>query len=109
MRPVLWAPHLAACPLVMTNRASEDLRVEKLSLRVAHLSIYADENRLWADESSVTHLGDGDGTQVEMAGKPPEEAPKGRLVTAPRAPAPRGMRARSFGRPTALPVLGGSE
>jgi hypothetical protein len=109
MRPELWSPHLAACPLLMTNQSPDDLRVEKLAFRVAHLSIFSAEGRFWADESSVTYLGEGEETRVEMAGSSPEEAPGGRLVMSPRAPAERGLRARTFGRLVAFPLLGGGE
>ncbi|MEX1256529.1 MAG: DUF432 domain-containing protein [Gemmatimonadota bacterium] len=109
MRPELWSPHLAACPLLVTNQASDDLQVEKLAFRVAHLSLFTAEGRFWADESAVTYLGEGEGAQVEMAGLPPAEAPNGRLVMGPRIPAHRGMRARTFGRLAAFPFPGGGE
>jgi len=109
MRPQLWSPHLAACPLVMVNRAPEELRVEKLAFGVSHLSIFESEGRFWADESSVTYLGDGDETRVEMAGSPPREAPEGRLVARPRAPAVRGMHARTFGRLASMAIWGGGD
>jgi hypothetical protein len=109
MKPELWTSHLAVCPLVMTNRASEDLRVEKLAFRVAHLTLFEEGGRFWADESSVTYHGEGEGTQVEMTGSPPEEARGARRVSEPRAPASRGMRARTFGRLTTIPLLGGVE
>src|SRR5690606_19412616 len=84
------------------------LGVEKLSFRVAHLSLFADGNHLWADESTVTYLGpDGEGSQVDRTGRPPADAPEARLVTPPRVP-PRGggIRARTFARFVPLPGLG---
>lgn len=109
MRAELWSPHLAACPLLVKNQASDDLRVEKLAFPVAHLSLFVAEGRFWADESAVTYLGEGEGAQVVMAGVSPAEAPKGRLVMGPRTAAHRGMRARTFGRLAAFPRFGGGE
>jgi len=107
MRPELFQPHLAVCPLLVTNGANADLRVEKLSLRVAHLSLFAREGELWSDECRVSWQGEGEESRVAVGGQPPAEAPDAVAVTAPRAPVQRGLRARTFGRLATLSGLGG--
>ncbi len=107
MREELFAEHLAVCPLLLKNGARGDLRVEKLALRVEHLSLFAHDGHLWTDEARVTYQGDAEGSQIEMAGRAPREAKGGRLVAPPRSPVPRGFRARTFDRLRAIHGLGG--
>jgi hypothetical protein len=108
MAPRLFAPHLAACPLVMRNESDEDLQVDKLALRADHLSLFASEGRMWSDESSVTYRGLEEGSQIDMTGRRPAEAGDATLVAEPRTPVQRGFRARTFDRLRSLPGLGGS-
>ena len=103
----LFAPHVAICPLVLRNRANEDLRVEKLALRTNHLSLFVQDRRIWSDESRVLYQGGEEGSQIEMAGRAPPEAEGAKLVSGPRTPIQRGFRARTFDRIKALPGLGG--
>jgi len=108
MRSDLFAPYLGVCPLSMTNQSAGHLAVEKLTLRVAHLSLFAHEDHLWADEATVTYQGEGEGEGrvIEVSGRPPPEAEGGRLLTPPRAPVGRSFRARTFQRLKSLPGMG---
>jgi len=108
MAPRLFSPHMAVCPLLMQNQSADELRVEKLALRVAHLSLFVHEEHLWSDESRVLYQGDEEGSQVDMAGRPPAEAETGLLVSGPRTPIQRGLRARTFDRLRAFPGFGGA-
>lgn len=107
MAPRLFAPHLGVCPLVMQNRADEDLQVEKVALRVDHLSLFASEGRIWSDESRVVYQGAEAGSRIDMTGKAPSEAGDADLVVGPRMPVQRGFTARTFDRLRALHGLGG--
>lgn len=108
MRPELQLPHLAACSLQLVNRSSEDLRVEKLSFRVAHLSLFVDDaGRLWGEETRVTYRGEAETSQVEMSGSAPAEAAGAIRVVPPRSPIVKGFRARTFDRLRVLPGMGG--
>jgi hypothetical protein len=99
LRPELHQPHLAVCPLNLINRSGTELGVEKLALRVAHLSLFDWEGAgLWGDETRVTYQGSSEGSQVEMSGQAPPESLGGRLVVPPREPLQRGIRARTFDR-----------
>lgn len=104
----VFAPHLAVCPLRLSNRSDDELPVEKIVLRVAHLSIFGGEGRLWADETRVRYRGVDEGSDVEVAGSRPREAGDAVRVADPREPPPsRGFRARTFSRLKTLPGLGG--
>lgn len=108
MAPRLFAPHVAVCPLLVRNEADSELGVEKLALRVAHLSLFHLEGRIWADESRVRYQGGEEGSRIEMTGRPPEEAAGAALVSGPRTPVEKGFRARTFGWLRSLPGLGAS-
>lgn len=104
--PDLVEPHLAICTLTLSNRSRETLPVEKIALRVSHLSIFASGEALWCDEVEVTWSG-GDDSAIDMSGEVPEEAPGARLVAPPRHPVERGIRARTFARIRGLPGFAG--
>lgn len=104
--PEIHEAHLAICPLQLSNESEDDLSVEKLALRVAHLSLFQDEGRLWADETRVRYRGEAEGSDIDMSGQAPREAEGARLVSPPQDPAARSFRARSFARLRSLPGLG---
>lgn len=106
--PEVFGPHLAVCPVELKNRSDEELPVEKIVLRVAHLSLFADEGRLWADETRVRYRGPDEGSDVDVSGGRPAEAPDAVKVVEPREhPPARGIRAFTVGRLKTLPGLGG--
>jgi len=107
MRLDLHLPHLAVCPLELVNRSGTDLAVEKLAFRVPHLSLFVHQAHFWADQARVTYQDDVAGSQIELAGRTPEEAEGGALVGEPRTPALKGFRARTFDRFRHLPGVGG--
>lgn len=108
--PEVFTPNVAVCPLQLSNRSGGELAVERIALRVAHLSLFSDEGRLWADETRVRYRGVEEGSEIDFAGGRPEEAPGAVPVAPPRrSPPARGLRARTFARLRALSGLGGSE
>lgn len=107
MQPSKFAPHLAVCPLHMRNATDAELEVEKLALRVAHLTLFQAERGIWADEARVLYLGHDEGSQIEMSGQPPAEAGAAIQVAAPKTRAHKGLRARTFHRIRALQSFGG--
>jgi hypothetical protein len=104
--PELLEPHLVICPLHLVNQSRSDLKVEKLCFRVEHLSLYADRNGFWADESRVRYQGDTEGSHIDMTGRPPEEALSPRRILAPPTAA-RGIRALTFKGLMGRPGMGG--
>ncbi len=93
----LVQPHLAVCAMDLSNRSREALPVEKVALRVVHLSVFRSDAGLWCEEVRVRYQG-GEESHLEMSGRPPEEAEGAELVAPPRIPAERGLRARTFAR-----------
>lgn len=107
--PEVFTSHAAVCPLQLSNRSAGELAVERIALRVAHLSLFDDEGRLWADETRIRYRGVEEGSEIDFAGTRPAEAPGAVTVAEPRAiPPARGLRALTFARLKAL-GLGGVE
>jgi len=106
--PDVFAPHRAVCPLDLSNRSEDELEVEKIALRVAHLSVFRTEQGLWADVTRVRYRGEKEGSDIDVAGRAPEEAGSGaRRVTPPRTPLTKSFRTRTFSRLRTLSGLGG--
>lgn len=91
-------PHLVTCPVQIENRSEEPLEVEKIAVRVEHLSIFTTGSALWADETRATYLADDEGSSLDMSGVAPREAHDAVLFTPARVPMTRGFRARTFAR-----------
>ena len=104
--PEDFEPNVAICPLRLSNASVDDLEVEKIALRVAHLSLFGLEKQLWADETTIRYRGAEEGSDLRMSGKPPAEAAGAVLLTPPRIPVARGFRARTFARFINLPGFG---
>lgn len=95
----LYTRHMAICPLQLVNRSGDHLHVDKIAVRVAHLSLFAHEGRaIWADETRVRYTGDVEGSRLEMSGEAPPEAPGAALLAPPQVRMARGFRARTFAR-----------
>jgi hypothetical protein len=90
--------HLGICPLHLENPSEDDLHVDRIALRVAHLSLYRQGHRLWADPTRVRYQGADAGSLIDMSGRPPEEAPDAEHLADPEEPMTRGFTARTFAR-----------
>lgn len=98
MRDDEFLEHLCVCPLQLENTSRDDLLVDRIALRVAHLSVFRQGDRLWADETRVRYLGEDAGSRIDMSGRAPVEAPEATRVSAPQSPLGRGFSARTFAR-----------
>lgn len=105
LRPEHFEPHLVMSTVQLTNLSEDDLRVEKLSLRVEHLSMYHKEGWLWAEEVRVNYHGDAEGSEIHMDDEPPREAEGAEEISPARFQA-RSLRARTFARLRALSGFG---
>ncbi len=92
----LMEPHLVVCPMVIWNDSTDELKFEKLCLRVDRLSIFSKENAFWSDETLITYNGKDSDTDMEMARMIPAEAAGGALVSKPRSPVKKSMGLRTF-------------
>lgn len=106
--PDVFAPHLAICPLSLGNDGVDQLEVEKLCLRVAHLSLFSRGPALWSDETRVRYQGEDEQSRIHISGDVPREAPDAVRVRPPRIPLARGFRARTFARLADLSGFGAS-
>lgn len=104
----IFLPDRIICPLALVNRAEEDLPVEKILLRARHLSVFKGPGSLWSDEIRIRYRGEEEGSELEMMGKAPPEAPGAPRLTPPRTPLAKGFTARTFARLKALPGFGKS-
>lgn len=99
-------PYLAICPLVIINRSSETLPVEKLCLRVKWLSLFEQGGQLWTDEMRIQFRGSYDQTEIRVTGKPPSLAKEARLVSGPRETMKANLSIKTFSNLKGLPGLG---
>lgn len=106
--PDIFEPHLAVCPLSLGNDAVDELEVDKLCLRVAHLSIFSRGPELWSDETRVRYQGEDEESRIRISGQVPSEASDAVRIRSPRVPLARGFRARTFARLADLSGFGAS-
>jgi hypothetical protein len=106
--PSVFRSDRILCPLDLVNQAKEELPVEKTLLQVGHLSIFRGTGSLWSDEIRVRYKGESEGSDLEVTGRTPPEAPGATRLMAPRIPSPRGFSARTFSRLKVLPGFGSS-
>ncbi|MEX0680177.1 MAG: hypothetical protein WD097_02255 [Balneolales bacterium] len=93
----LFEPHLVVCPIEIQNQSDQELRFEKICLRVDRLSIYIKAHEMWADQTLITHHGKEGYSDIEMKGSIPVEAKKGgKLLTRPRTPIKKSFTVRTF-------------
>jgi hypothetical protein len=105
LAPELFEPHMIIATIQLNNVSSDDLPVEKLALRVEHLSIFETEGNLWAEEVKVDYRGEHEGSDIRMDDNPPDEVRDAREITPARTQG-RGFRARTFSRIKALSGFG---
>lgn len=91
-------PHLAICPLLLVNRSEQALPVERLAVRVEFLTLFHGEREVWTDEVQVRYRGGHEGSEIRYTGEVPDEVGGVSPLAGSREPAPRGLRARTFGR-----------
>ena len=89
-------PWMAICPIQVHNTSEIELKIERVCLRVEHLSLFASGGQLWADETRVTYRGLDKISRIQNTGTAPEEAKGAILATAPREPMEHGITAKTF-------------
>jgi hypothetical protein len=90
-------PHRAVTAVVILNRASSPLVLERLNLPVANLCLYETEGvGLWTQSLTLTRLPDEDLAPVTLAKGPPSEATDARLLIKPRVQPPDNLVIRAF-------------
>lgn len=104
-------PHAAyrlLTPVVIENRASEALLVERVSLPVPFLSVYGRvAGEAWSEEVAMLNSAGGELTELEVHEGPPAEADDSEAIGRPRQTADRGHLFRAFGSLLDVLDLGG--
>ena len=91
--PVL--AHRVVTAVQLENRTRESFPLERLSLPVPNLSLYADADaRLWTQSVSVK-LGAGKLAEVDLDPRPPAAAREPELVAGPRTQAQKNVLVRA--------------
>jgi hypothetical protein len=105
LTPELFEPQVVVGVIQLNNTSDDDLPVEKLLLRVEHLSIYEHQGWLWAEEVRVDYHGETEGSDIHMDDQAPMEAEGAREITPARTQS-RSFKARTFARLRALSGFG---
>lgn len=91
-------PHLAICPLLLVNRSDQRLPVERFAIGVAYLTLLRRDEVVWTDEVQVRYRGGHEGSEIRYTGEVPESVGPVEPLAGSREAAPKGLRARTFGR-----------
>jgi hypothetical protein len=92
-----FRPHRAVTVVHVRNRAADPLRLERITVAVPHLSLYASpEGRLWTESITLTRDADDPQVTVEIAAGPPPETHAGQALAAPRKPVGDSRLQRAF-------------
>lgn len=94
--PEIFQPHTAICTLNIRNDSEEELRIEKLSVKVDHLSLFLSDRQLWSDEMQIQYKGGDQHSDIHITGKVPHEACDAVLLQSPRNPEKRSFAERTF-------------
>jgi hypothetical protein len=82
-----FRPHRCVTVVNVCNRAQEPLHLERISVAVPHLSLYASsEGRLWTQAITLTRDADGSDVEMKIADQPPSEAATSQFLAPPREP-----------------------
>lgn len=92
----LMQPHLALSTLHIRNDSSDDLKIEKLTIRVERLSVFTLHDNLWTDEMEIRFMGEEQNSDITMTGRPPSEAKGAKLISSPRNPVRKSIAERTF-------------
>jgi hypothetical protein len=85
-------PHRAVTPVLIVNEARESLALERISLPVPHLGLYAgDDGRLWTSPLTLTRKPEGAAVDLVIGGPPPEATAGSAPLAPPRKAVARNM------------------
>lgn len=89
-------PAYINCPIRIKNKTHEDLNFEKFCFRVDRLSIFRDNEDLWADETHIEYHGEEQNSDITMTGSLPKNVGTGELLSKPRNPMSKSFATRTF-------------
>ena len=83
-------------PLVIENHGRGPVTLDRISLPVPNLSLYAAGGRLWTEQLTLEHDGSQGADRARRAKGPPPEAGGGVRVALPRTPTGDNFFVRAF-------------
>jgi len=90
--------HRAVAPVIIQNRAEDNLALERLEIPVQHLALYEDEsNSLWTQAVTFTRGPNEPGAQVRLTKGAPRYAKAATEVQKPREEAKKTLVVSTFG------------
>lgn len=89
-------PYYVICPIEILNESGGDLLVDKICHRVNRLSIYIDDEQLWANEIHVAYHGRDAASDIEFNRSAPQEAKNAKRVAGPRDAVRRSFAIKTF-------------
>lgn len=90
-------PTRAITPLMVVNRASDKLLIDRVALPVPLLSLYATpEGFLWTQPATLIRDDDGDMAELKLGKDAPKEAKGAERINKPRQQPEKGMLVRAF-------------
>jgi len=90
--------YVVTCPILVTNKSTEELNFERFCFRVERLSIYEQNGYFWADETRIIYHGADLNSDVIMTGNLPAGIEKKQLLTPPRKQIKKSLATRTFKR-----------
>lgn len=92
------ARHLCICPIVIINKANENLLVQRIKLPTDGLAIYEQAGQLWSSETSITYKGPNQVSDMNVYPGRPQAAPQARFLSSARVTGKQGLSLRTFGK-----------
>jgi hypothetical protein len=96
VEPDSVAQHRVICPVTVRNDSSEQLPIERICVRVAHLRIFESDGNLWTGRVNAAFRGTDQASRLSYDHKAPSHAPGARLLMAERKPVQEGVLRRTF-------------
>jgi hypothetical protein len=94
---MIFRPHRAVTPILIRNMEEDTLFLERISLPVPLLSIYASvDGNLWTEPVTIKRAGQKDFASFEIKKAPPREAVRPKLISLPRRPSNQNILIRAF-------------
>jgi hypothetical protein len=88
--------HRVTSPVTLANESKDALHVEKIHLRMPHLSVYSGKGTLWTDATRIVFRGKRESEAIHEGGEAPAECPDALLLAGPRTPPKSGLASLSF-------------
>ena len=104
--PSTTQEHIVTSPVTLANESKDALCVEKIHLRLPHLSVYSGKGALWTDGARIVFKGNGEYEAIREEGEAPPECPGALLLAGPRTTPKSGLASLSFSPLKAITELG---